>query len=143
MRVFLTNATGFVGSRNMPELVAAGHQVVLSARSNEGARRFEAAGASVHRGDLDDPAGLARGAEGADAVIHTAFDHGFSRFVENRGKDRRVINPLGDVLAGSGRPLLITLGVALGTPAPGQFARARTCSIASIPCRASPASWPA
>ncbi len=123
MRVFLTGATGFIGSRIVPELLAAGHQVIGNARSDDGARRLEAAGATVHRGDLEDPAGLARGAEGADAVIHTAFDHDFSRCVENCEKDRRVVSALGDVLAGSDRPLLITSGVGLGSPGPGQFAR--------------------
>jgi len=77
----------------------------------------------VHRGELDDPVGLAKGAEGADAVIHTAFDHDFARFAENCDKDRRVIEAIGDVLAGSDRPFLITSGVALGSPGPGQFAR--------------------
>ncbi len=123
MRVFLTGATGFIGSRILPELMAAGHQVVGNARSDAGAHRLEAAGAAVHRGDLDDPAGLARGAQNADAVIHTAFDHDFSRFLENCEKDRRVIDAIGDVLAGSDRPLLITSGVALGSPGPGEFAR--------------------
>lgn len=123
MLVFLTGATGFIGSRILPELLAAGHQVVGNTRSDAGARRLEQAGAAVHRGDLDDPAGLARGAESADAVIHTAFDHDFSRFVENCDKDRRVIEAIGTVLAGSGRPLLITSGVALGSPGAGQFAR--------------------
>ncbi len=123
MRVFLTGATGFIGSRILPELIAAGHQVVGNTRSDAGARRLEAAGAEVHRGDLDDPVRLAGGAEGADAVIHTAFDHDFSRFVEACEKDGRVIRALGDVLAASNRPLIITSGVALGTPAPGQAAR--------------------
>jgi len=123
MRVFLTGATGFIGSRILPELLAAGHQVVGNTRSDAGARRLEEAGAAVHRGDLGDPAGLAKGAEGADAVIHTAFDHDFARFAENCDKDRRVIEAIGDVLAGSDRPLLITSGVALGSPGPGQFAR--------------------
>lgn len=123
MRVFLTGAIGFIGSRIVPELLAAGHQVIGNTRSDAGARRLEAAGATVHHGDLDDPAGLARGAEDADAVIHTAFDHDFSRFAENCEKDRRVINAIGDVLAGSDRPFLITSGVALGSPGPGQFAR--------------------
>lgn len=123
MRVFLTGATGFIGSRILPDLLAAGHDVVGNTRSDAGARRLEKAGAVVHRGDLDDPSKLARGAEGADAVIHTAFDHNFARFAENCDKDRRVIEAIGDVLAGSDRPLLITSGVALGSPGAGQFAR--------------------
>ena len=123
MRVFLTGATGFVGSRILPELLAAGHQVVGNTRSEAGARRLEEAGARAHRGDLDDPAGLARGAEDVDAVIHTAFDHDFARYAENCGKDGRVIEAIGDVLAGSDRPLLITSAVGMGSPGPGQFAR--------------------
>lgn len=123
MRVFLTGATGFIGSRILPELLAAGHQVLGNTRSDAGARRLEAAGAAVHRGDLDDPAGLAKGAEGADAVIHTAFDHDFARYAENCDKDRRVIEAIADVLAGSDRPLLITSAVGMGSPGPGQFAR--------------------
>ena len=95
MRVFLTGATGFIGSRILPELLAAGHQVVGNARSDAGARRLEQAGAAVHRGDLDDPEGLAKGAEDADAVIHTAFDHDFARYAENCEKDRRVIEAIG------------------------------------------------
>src|SRR4051812_36877641 len=89
MRVFLTGATGFIGSRIVAELLSAGHQVLGLTRSDAGARRLEAAGAEVHRGDLEDPASLASGADRADAVIHTAFDHDFSRFVANCEKDRR------------------------------------------------------
>ncbi|WP_375419670.1 SDR family oxidoreductase [uncultured Sphingomonas sp.] len=123
MRVFLTGATGFIGSRILPELLAAGHQVVGNTRSNAGARQLEEAGAAVHRGDLEDPAALAKGAEDADAVIHTAFDHDFARYAENCDKDRRVIEAIADVLAGSDRPLLITSAVGMGSPGAGQFAR--------------------
>ena len=123
MRVFLTGATGFIGSRILPELLAAGHQVVGNARSDAGARRLEEAGAAVHRGDLDDPEGLAKGAEDAHAVIHTAFDHDFAHYAENCEKDRRVIEAIGDVLAGSDRPLIITSAVGMGSPGPGAFAR--------------------
>ena len=97
--------------------------MVGNTRSDAGARRLEEAGAAVHRGDLDDPAGLARGAERADAVIHTAFDHDFTRFAENCDKDRQVIEAIGNVLAGSDRPLLITSGVNIGSPGPGQLGR--------------------
>jgi nucleoside-diphosphate-sugar epimerase len=123
MRVFLTGATGFIGSRILPELLAAGHQVVGNTRSDAGARQLEEAGAAVHRGDLEDPAALAKGAEGADAVIHTAFDHDFARYAENCDKDRRVIEAIADVLAWSDRPLLITSAVGIGSPGAGQFAR--------------------
>ncbi|MFL9841117.1 SDR family oxidoreductase [Sphingomonas sp. ST-64] len=123
MRVFLTGATGFVGSHILPQLLAAGHQVLGNARSDESARRLEQAGADVYRGDLNDPAGLAKGAEGADAVIHTAFDHDFARFVENCDKDRRVIEAFGDLLAGSDRPLLITSAIGMGSPGAGLLSR--------------------
>jgi nucleoside-diphosphate-sugar epimerase len=123
MRVFLTGATGFIGSRIVPELIGAGHQVLGLTRSDAGARALEQAGAEVHRGTLDDPAGLAAGAAKADAVIHTAFDHDFSRFVENCEKDARVIEAIGSALAGSDRPFIITSGVGLGSAAPGEVAR--------------------
>lgn len=120
MRVFLTGATGFIGARILPELLAAGHQVIGLTRSDAGAKALAAAGAQAHLGTLDDPAGLALGAEGADAVIHTAFDHDFAHFVDNCAKDRRVIASLGAVLKGSDRPLLITSGVGLGDPGNGE-----------------------
>ncbi|MBO9498467.1 MAG: SDR family oxidoreductase [Novosphingobium sp.] len=123
MRVFLTGATGFIGSRIVPELLAAGHEVSGLTRSDSGARQLEAAGATPYRATLEDPAGLARGAENADAVIHAAFDHDFSNFVANCEKDRRVIEALGAVLNGSDRPLLITSGVGIGDPGDGTPAR--------------------
>lgn len=122
MRVFLTGATGFIGSHIVPELLSAGHQVVGLARSDEGAAALAKAGAEFYRGDLEHPESLARGAEQADAVIHTAFDHDFSRFVANCEKDRRVIEAIGEVLAGSGKPFLITSGVGMGSEAPGTLA---------------------
>jgi len=122
MRVFLTGATGFIGSRILPELLAAGHQVLGLARSDAGAAALAAAGAEAHRGTLEDPASLRAGAERADAVIHTAFDHDFSHFVENCEKDRRVIAAMGEVLKGSERPFIITSGTGIGAPAPGEVA---------------------
>ncbi len=120
MRVFVTGATGFIGSRIVRELIGTGHQVLGLTRSDEGQRSLEAAGAEVHRGTLDDPDSVARGAAGADAVIHTAFDHDFSRFVENCEKDGRVIAAMGKVLAGSDRPLIITSGTGMGSAGPGR-----------------------
>ncbi|ALN75242.1 SDR family oxidoreductase [Aureimonas sp. AU20] len=120
MRVFLTGATGFIGSRILPELLAAGHQVLGLTRSDAGARALSVAGAEPHRGTLEDLDSLRAGAERADAVIHTAFDHEFSNFVANCEKDRRVVTALGSVLQGSDRPLLITSGVAIGDPGTGQ-----------------------
>ena len=122
MRVFLTGATGFIGSRIVPELIGAGHQVLGLTRSDFGARWLEKAGAEAHPGTLEDPGSIADGAARADAVIHTAFDHDFSRFVENCEKDRRVIEAIGAVLAGSNRPFIITSGTGMGSRGPGQLA---------------------
>lgn len=122
MRVFLTGATGFIGSRIVPELLAAGHEVVGLTRSDEGAASLLAAGAEVYRGSLEDPASLAPGAAEAEAVIHTAFDHDFSNFAANCEKDGRVIAALGAVLKGSDRPLIITSGTGMGTPVAGGLA---------------------
>ncbi|MGN6328527.1 MAG: SDR family oxidoreductase [Rhodanobacter sp.] len=117
MRVFLTGATGFIGSRIVPELLAAGHQVVGMTRSEAGARALVAAGAEPHFGLLEDLDSLRRGAAAADAVIHTAFDHDFAHFAANCEKDARVIEALGSVLAGSSRPLLLTSGTGTGSTA--------------------------
>ena len=122
MRIFLTGATGFIGSRIAPLLLEAGHQVLGLTRSAAGARQLAAAGAEVHRGDLEDPASLQRGAEKADAVIHCAFDHDFSRFAENCQKDKRNIEAIGAALAGSHRPFVITSSTGMGG-AGGQLAR--------------------
>lgn len=122
MRVFLTGATGFIGSHIVPELIAAGHRVLGLTRSNAGMRWLEQNGAEAHRGTLEVPESIASGAAQADAVIHTAFDHDFSRFVENCEKDRRVIDSISRVLAGSLRPLIITSGTGMGTRAPGELA---------------------
>ena len=122
MRVFLTGATGFIGSRILPELLDAGHQVLGLTRSDAGARQLEQAGAEAHRGMLEEPDSIATGAAKADAVIHCAFDHDFSRFVANTEKDARVIEAIGAVLAGSNRPFIITSGTGMGSPGPGQLA---------------------
>jgi len=122
MRIFLTGATGFIGSRIIPELIAAGHQVLGLTRSEAGARALVEAGAEPHRGALEDLASLSAGAAKADAVIHTAFDHDFSRFVANCEKDQRAIRALGTPLAGSDRLLVITSGTGMGSPGPGRLA---------------------
>jgi nucleoside-diphosphate-sugar epimerase len=122
MRVFLTGATGFIGSRIVPELIAAGHRVLGLTRSDNGASALARAGADVYRGSLEDPEALAQGAAQADAVIHTAFDHDFTRFPANCEKDRRVIEAIGEVLAGSDKPFLITSGVGMGNVGAGQLA---------------------
>jgi nucleoside-diphosphate-sugar epimerase len=113
MRIFLTGATGFIGSAIVPELINAGHQVLGLTRSEAGAQSLIAAGVEVHRGDLDDLDSLRRGAELSDGVIHTAFNHDFSKFAANCEADRRVIEAMGSVLAGSGHPFVITSGTGM------------------------------
>lgn len=122
MRVFLTGATGFIGSHVIQELRSRGHHVLGLTRSDAGAHRLEAAGVEVHRGDLEQPETLARGAAAADAVIHCAFDHNFATFFENTKKDERNIAAMGEALAGTQKPILITSGVGIGTPRNGGLA---------------------
>ncbi|UOQ53982.1 SDR family oxidoreductase [Hymenobacter cellulosivorans] len=120
MRIFVTGATGFVGSAIVQELLGAGHQVLGLARSEAGAQALTAVGAAVHHGTLDDLDSLRRGAEAADGVIHTAFNHDFTAYETAGETDRQAIEALGGVLAGSNRPLLVTSGLA--GFAPGRLA---------------------
>lgn len=113
MKVFVTGASGFVGSAVVQELLRAGHEVLGLARSDKSAVALVQVGAKVHRGDLDDLKSLATGAALADGVIHTAFNHDFSQYVLNCENDRKAIASLGSALVGTEKPILVTSGTVL------------------------------
>ena len=140
MKIFVTGASGWIGSAVVPELLGAGHEVVGLARSGSSARRLEATGASVQRGDLDDPAGLAKAAADSDGVIHLAFQHEVAfggNFAAAGATDRRAVEAMGAALADSDRPFVLASGM-IGLTA-GRVATEDDGLVASPEVRANPA----
>jgi nucleoside-diphosphate-sugar epimerase len=120
MRIFVTGATGFIGSALVPELIRAGHSVLGLTRSEAGAEALRASGAEVQHGNLEDLDSLREGAAKADGVIHLAFNHDFSQFQKNCENDRKAISAIGEMLLGSDRPFVITSGTAIAASVDGK-----------------------
>src|ERR1700721_79716 len=120
MRIFVTGATGFIGSALVPQLIQAGHQVLGLTRSDAGADALRAAGAEVKYGNLEDLDSLRDGAAKSDGVVHLAFNHDFSQFQKNCDDDRKVIEAMGEVLLGSNRPFVVTSGTAIAANVDGK-----------------------
>ncbi len=119
MRIFVTGANGFIGSALIPELLKAGHQVLGLTRSDDGVQELIGAGAEAWRGDVNDLEGLQKAVEQSEGVIHTAFNHDFSRFMASCEEDRKVITAMGEALAGSNRPMIITSSIGSSNTIPG------------------------
>jgi nucleoside-diphosphate-sugar epimerase len=120
MRIFVTGATGFIGSALVPELIQAGHQVLGLTRSESGAQALRAAGAEALNGNLEELNSLREGASKTDGVIHLAFNHNFANFQENCENDRKAITAMGEVLLGSNRPFIVTSGTAIAKGVDGK-----------------------
>ena len=120
MRIFVTGATGFIGSALVPELITAGHSVLGLTRSEAGAEALRAAGAEVLHGNIEDLDSLRNGAANSDGVVHLAFNHDFSQFQKNCEDDRKAIEAIGEVLLGSNRPFVVTSGTAIAANIDGK-----------------------
>jgi len=137
MRVFVTGATGFIGSAVVKDLLAAGHQVLGLTRSEEGANALIKAGAQAHHGSIEDLESLKAGAAQCDGIMHLAFNHDFSKFIQNCENDRHAIEALGSTILGTSKPMIVTSGTAITNTASGQFATEDAPVASNIPRAAS------
>jgi nucleoside-diphosphate-sugar epimerase len=133
MRIFVTGATGFIGSAIVPELISGGHQVLGLTRSDAGAEALRAAGAEVKFGNIEDLDSLREGASKSDGIIHLAFNHDFSQFQKNVDNDRKVIEAMGEVLLGSNRPFIVTSGTGIAANVDGKPSTVDSPITSSIP----------
>lgn len=139
MRIFVTGATGFIGSALVPELIQAGHQVLGLTRSESGAEALRKAGAEVLHGNIEDLDSLRRGAADSDGIIHLAFNHDFSQFAKNSENDRQAILAMGEILLGSNRPFVVTSGTGIAAPGDGTLVTEESPVVSRLPRAASEA----